>query len=55
MSPEIINGHEFDLPTDAFPLGIIIIEIMSRKLVDSKTSPYVKRHITLYLHRSSCV
>ncbi|WRT63406.1 uncharacterized protein IL334_000311 [Kwoniella shivajii] len=37
MSPEIINGLEFDLPTDVFSLGIIFIEIMSRKLVDSKT------------------
>ncbi|WVF66338.1 hypothetical protein IAT40_001078 [Kwoniella sp. CBS 6097] len=37
MSPEIINGLEFDLPTDVFSLGIIFIEIMSRRLVDSKT------------------
>jgi LIM domain kinase 1 len=37
MSPEIINGLEFDLPTDVFSLGIIFIEIMSRKLVDSRT------------------
>ena len=37
MSPEIINGLEFDLPTDVFSLGIIFIEITSRKLVDSRT------------------
>ncbi|KAK8844601.1 hypothetical protein IAR55_006448 [Kwoniella newhampshirensis] len=37
MSPEIINGLEFDLPTDVFSLGIIFIEIISRRLVDSKT------------------
>jgi LIM domain kinase 1 len=37
MSPEIINGHDFDLPTDVFSLGIIFVEILSRKLVDSKT------------------
>ncbi|GFZ44643.1 hypothetical protein JCM24511_02367 [Saitozyma sp. JCM 24511] len=37
MSPEIINGLNFDLPTDVFSLGIIFIEIMSRRLVDSKT------------------
>jgi len=37
MSPEIINGLEFDLPTDVFSLGIIFIEILSRKLVDSRT------------------
>ena len=36
MSPEIINGQEFDLPTDVFSLGIIFIEIMCRRLVDSK-------------------
>jgi hypothetical protein len=37
MSPEIINGQAFDLPTDVFSLGIIFIEIMSRRLVDSRT------------------
>ena len=37
MSPEIINGLQFDLPTDVFSLGIIFIEILSRKLVDSRT------------------
>ncbi|EIW73130.1 hypothetical protein TREMEDRAFT_22557, partial [Tremella mesenterica DSM 1558] len=36
MSPEIINGQQFDLPTDVFSLGIIFIEIMCRRLVDSK-------------------
>ena len=37
MSPEIINGQQFDLPTDVFSLGIIFVEIMSRRLVDSRT------------------
>lgn len=37
MSPEIINGHEYDLPTDVFSLGIIFVEILSRGLVDSRT------------------
>ncbi|ORX35036.1 kinase-like domain-containing protein [Kockovaella imperatae] len=37
MSPEIINGLDFDLPTDVFSLGIIFMEIMSRRLVDSHT------------------
>lgn len=37
MSPEIINGFEFDLPTDVFSLGMIFVEILSRRLVDSKT------------------
>ncbi|WVQ85199.1 hypothetical protein IAT38_007364 [Cryptococcus sp. DSM 104549] len=37
MSPEIINGGDLDLPTDVFSLGIIFIEIMCRRLVDSKT------------------
>ncbi|CAL1697984.1 unnamed protein product [Somion occarium] len=32
MSPEILLGHEFDLPTDIFSLGVILSEIASRKL-----------------------
>lgn len=32
MSPEILLGHEFDLPTDIFSLGIILCEIAARKL-----------------------
>jgi LIM domain kinase 1 len=36
MSPEIINGFEIDLPTDVFSLGIIFVEILCRRLVDSK-------------------
>ncbi|WVQ64587.1 uncharacterized protein L199_002754 [Kwoniella botswanensis] len=46
MSPEIINGLEFDLPTDVFSLGIIFIEIMSRRLVDSKTYTRQAPHFT---------
>ena len=37
MSPEIINGQDFDLPTDVFSLGIIFLEILSHKLVDQHT------------------
>jgi LIM domain kinase 1 len=32
MSPEILLGNEFDLPTDIFSLGVIFCEIASRKL-----------------------
>lgn len=34
MSPEILLGHEFDLQTDTFSLGIIFCEIASRRLAD---------------------
>ncbi|KAK7055173.1 TKL/LISK/LISK-DD1 protein kinase [Favolaschia claudopus] len=34
MSPEILLGDEFDLPTDIFSLGIIFCEIAARKLAD---------------------
>lgn len=34
MSPEILLGNEFDLPTDIFSLGIIFCEIGSRRLAD---------------------
>ncbi|TFK41970.1 TKL/LISK/LISK-DD1 protein kinase [Crucibulum laeve] len=34
MSPEILLGDEFDLPTDVFSLGIIFCEIAARKLAD---------------------
>ncbi|KAF9040142.1 kinase-like domain-containing protein [Panaeolus papilionaceus] len=37
MSPEILIGDEFDLPTDIFSLGIIFCEIGARKLADDKT------------------
>ncbi|KAH0833992.1 kinase-like domain-containing protein [Lanmaoa asiatica] len=36
MSPEILLGHEFDLPTDIFSLGIIFCEIASRRLADDR-------------------
>ncbi|KAF4611424.1 hypothetical protein D9613_003788 [Agrocybe pediades] len=34
MSPEILLGDEFDLPTDIFSLGIILCEIGARRLAD---------------------
>ncbi|KAJ6542629.1 kinase-like domain-containing protein [Mycena capillaripes] len=34
MSPEILLGDEFDLPTDIFSLGIIFCEIAARQLAD---------------------
>ncbi|KAF7320919.1 TKL/LISK/LISK-DD1 protein kinase [Mycena chlorophos] len=34
MSPEILMGDEFDLPTDIFSLGIIFCEISARQLAD---------------------
>ena len=34
MSPEILLGNEFDLPTDIFSLGVIFCEIAARKLAD---------------------
>lgn len=37
MSPEILLGHEFDLPTDIFSLGVIFAEIASRKLASETT------------------
>lgn len=37
MSPEILLGNEFDLPTDIFSLGVIFAEIASRKLADDRT------------------
>ncbi|KZV99260.1 kinase-like protein [Exidia glandulosa HHB12029] len=37
MSPEILLGHEFDLPTDIFSLGVIFCEIVARKLADDNT------------------
>ncbi|KAG8983832.1 hypothetical protein FRB93_006939 [Tulasnella sp. JGI-2019a] len=44
MSPEILIGDEFDLPTDIFSLGVIFCEILSRKLADDhvfkRTAPY---------------
>lgn len=36
MSPEILLGHEFDLQTDIFSLGIIFCEISSRRLADDR-------------------
>ncbi|KAI0944485.1 hypothetical protein AcW1_002180 [Taiwanofungus camphoratus] len=37
MSPEILTGTEFDLPTDIFSLGVIFCEIAARKLADDHT------------------
>lgn len=37
MSPEILLGNQFDLPTDIFSLGVILVEIASRKLADDST------------------
>uniref|UniRef100_A0A5K1JYU1 Cell surface hydrophobicity-associated protein n=1 Tax=Ganoderma boninense TaxID=34458 RepID=A0A5K1JYU1_9APHY len=37
MSPEILLGNEFDLPTDIFSLGVIFGEILTRKLADDHT------------------
>ena len=37
MSPEIMLGEEFDLPTDIYSLGIIFCEILARKLADDVT------------------
>jgi LIM domain kinase 1 len=41
MSPEILLGNEFDLPTDIFSLGIIFCEIAARQLADDD---HFKRH-----------
>jgi LIM domain kinase 1 len=41
MSPEILLGDEFDLPTDIFSLGVIFSEIATRKLADDT---HLKRH-----------
>lgn len=37
MSPEILLGNEFDLPTDIFSLGVIFCEIVARKLASDHT------------------
>ncbi|PSR79846.1 hypothetical protein PHLCEN_2v6892 [Hermanssonia centrifuga] len=37
MSPEILLGNEFDLPTDIFSLGVIFCEIAARKLASDHT------------------
>ncbi|KII83851.1 hypothetical protein PLICRDRAFT_47044 [Plicaturopsis crispa FD-325 SS-3] len=37
MSPEILIGDPFDLPTDIFSLGVIFCELAARKLADDHT------------------
>ena len=37
MSPEILIGEAFDLPTDIFSMGVIFCEIAARKLADDYT------------------
>ncbi|KAL4245640.1 non-specific serine/threonine protein kinase [Abortiporus biennis] len=37
MSPEILLGNDFDLPTDIFSLGVIFCEIAARKLASETT------------------
>jgi len=37
LSPEILLGEEFDLPTDVYSLGVIFSEILARKLADDVT------------------
>lgn len=37
MSPEMMNGHPFGLPTDVFTLGIVFVEISARRVVDLRT------------------
>ncbi|UZJ51396.1 hypothetical protein CBS101457_000716 [Exobasidium rhododendri] len=37
MSPEILMGIDFSLPSDIFSLGVIFCEIISRHLVDANT------------------
>lgn len=34
MSPEMMNGQPFGLPTDVFSLGILFVEIASKHVVD---------------------
>lgn len=29
----MVNGEDFDLPTDVYTLGLVFIELLSRKLV----------------------
>lgn len=36
MSPEIVMGEAFDLPTDVYSLGILFIEILTRIVVGAK-------------------
>jgi len=38
MSPEILLGEQFDLPTDVYSLGVIFCEILARKLADESRS-----------------
>src|SRR5215471_12317964 len=57
MSPEILLGEEFDLPTDIFSLGIIFFEIAARRLADDnhfKRAPPTFSIDAEELHRLAC-
>lgn len=57
MSPEILLGNEFDLPTDIFSLGVIFCEIAARKLADdrhfSRSAPFFDLDISEVRERAS--
>lgn len=46
MSPEIVMGENFDLPTDVYSLGIIFIEILTRIVVGAKVYSRQAPHFT---------
>jgi LIM domain kinase 1 len=47
MSPEILMGNEFDLPTDIFSLGVIFCEIAARKLASDHTFKRIPPSFTI--------